>query len=111
MNVQLPTSLTASTATTSISPADRQDAKLKKACTDFESLLVYQMLSKMRSNVEKSTLFGSGEQEETFQGMLDQEYANNIAKTGSMKIADMLYSQMTTKIQNDTKVLPEKIDK
>lgn len=76
-----------------------EDAKLKKACSDFESMLISQMLSKMREATPKTDLFGSGEEEGIFQNMMDQEIAQNIAKTDSMQIGEFLYKQLSENIK------------
>jgi len=85
-----------------ITQATKEDAKMRKACQGFESMLVYQMLSKMRQSVQKSDLFGSGEQEDTFQGMMDQKLADHIAETRSMGIGDAIYNQMTHRYNSKT---------
>jgi peptidoglycan hydrolase FlgJ len=84
------------------------DKALKKACHEFESLLVSQMLHKMRDTVPKSTLFGSREKEEMFQSMLDDEMAKDMSNSGSLKIADLLYQQLGG---NTAKVSGEGVDK
>ena len=61
-----------------------EDVKLRKACKDFESLLVQQMLSKMRASIPKSDLFGSKDKEEIFQSMLDEEYAKELSESNSL---------------------------
>lgn len=71
-----------------------EDPKLRKACRDFESLLVQQMLSKMRASIPKSDLFGSKDEEEIFSGMLNEEYAKSLSETGSLGLGDMLYAQL-----------------
>lgn len=73
----------------------KEDAALKKACREFESVLVAQMLKNMRSSVQKSDLFGSSEKEEMFQGMLDDEIAKDISRTNSFGIAQTLYNQLS----------------
>lgn len=75
--------------------AAKEDAKLKRACQDFESVLVTYMLGQMRNTVQKTDLFGSSEKEDMFQGMLDQETAKDISTNGSMGIADMMYKQLS----------------
>jgi peptidoglycan hydrolase FlgJ len=87
------------------------DVKLKKACRDFESMLVYQMLNKMRQTVEKSNLFGSNEQEKTFQGMLDEQLAAKMSESGAIGIGDIIYNQITGQAKNVAKVFADKIDK
>ncbi len=72
-----------------------EDPKLKKACRDFESLLVQQMLSRMRASLPKSDLFGSKDKEEVFRSMLDEEYAKEVSSSGSLGLADMLYAQFS----------------
>lgn len=71
------------------------DAKLKKACRDFESMLIHQMLKEMRKSVPETDFFGSDKSEQIFTEMIDQEMANSIADTGSMQIAKILYSQFS----------------
>jgi Rod binding domain-containing protein len=86
------------TATSPITArVDSSDDKLKKACRDFESVLVSQMLSQMRSTVQKTDLFGSDDKEEMFRGMLDQEIAKESCKNGTFGLGDMIYAQMTEK--------------
>jgi len=81
-------------------PPDLRDARLRKACREFESLLVAQMLSKMRSAVPKTDLFGSSEKEEFFQDMLDQEIAKQVSQTGTMGIGNLLYIQLSQEKKN-----------
>ena len=83
-------------------PVDKADAKLRKACQEFEALLVAQMLSAMRETVPKSDLLGSRDKEEVFQSMLDQETAVQLSRTGSLKIADMLYTQLSKIVKNES---------
>ncbi len=82
-------------AHTPVAPANKEDIKLRKACQGFEALLVQQMLSAMRQTVEKSDIFGSREKEEVFQGMLDEQMAVEMSRTGSLGLADMLYAQLS----------------
>jgi flagellar protein FlgJ len=71
-----------------------EDVKLRKACKDFESLLVQQMLAKMRASIPKSDLFGSKDSEAIFQTMLDEEYAQEVSDSGSLGLSDLLYTQL-----------------
>ncbi|MHB1191370.1 MAG: rod-binding protein [Armatimonadota bacterium] len=49
----------------------------------------------MRKSVPQSGLFGSGEGESLFREMLDGETAEQIAGTGSMKLAEPMYDQIS----------------
>lgn len=83
-----------STNINTLTTADVQDAKLRKACQDFEAVLIKQMLSKMRDTVPENDLFGSSEEEKIFQEMMDQETAVQIARKGCTGIAEILYRQL-----------------
>lgn len=65
-------------------------AKLKKACSDFESIFMHQMLKEMNKTIDKSGLIHGGQAEEIFSDMLDQERASNM----SIGIGDMLFMQL-----------------
>jgi murein DD-endopeptidase MepM/ murein hydrolase activator NlpD len=73
---------------------DKKDAKLKKACVDFESVFTYEMLKSMRKSIEKCDLFHGGQAEEVYESMLDQELAQNMAGKGSNSISDVMYNQL-----------------
>ncbi|MDI6829048.1 MAG: rod-binding protein [Armatimonadota bacterium] len=75
------------------------DQKLRKACKDFESILIHQLLTIMRQSVPKADLFGDRREEEFFNSMLDEEIAKQISQRNSLGIADILYSQLS-KAQN-----------
>ncbi|NLD38852.1 MAG: peptidoglycan DD-metalloendopeptidase family protein [Desulfatiglans sp.] len=74
--------------------ADQKDAKLKKACIDFEALFTYEMLKSMRKSIEKCDLFHGGQAEEIYESMLDQELSQNMAGKGSNSISETLYNQL-----------------
>ena len=55
-------------------PMDKT-SELYKACVDFESLFIKQMLDVMRKSVKKEGLLDGGMSEEIFTDMLYDEYA------------------------------------
>ncbi len=69
------------------------DAKLKKACSDFEAIFIKQMLDSMRKTVTKSGLMDGGMAENIFEDMLYDKYAEKMSKTGNFGIKDILYKQ------------------
>jgi murein DD-endopeptidase MepM/ murein hydrolase activator NlpD len=73
---------------------EKKDAKLKKACDDFEAVFTYEMLKSMRKSIEKCDLFHGGQAEEIYESMLDQELAQNMAGKGSNSISEILYNQL-----------------
>jgi peptidoglycan hydrolase FlgJ len=73
----------------------KEQARLKKACQDFESIFLNYMLSKMRESVPKDDLMGGGNAENIYRGMLDEELSKQIAAGGGMGLGNMLYRQLS----------------
>ena len=69
--------------------------KMKQACSDFESILIKQMLDSMRKTVQKTSLLGGGMAEDIFEDMIYDEYAKKMSKTGDFGIKDILYKQLS----------------
>jgi flagellar protein FlgJ len=79
----------------SLNSAKKKEVKeLKKACKDFESIFMHQMLKEMRKTVNKTGMIHGGQAEEIFSDMLDQERA----KSMSIGIGDMLFLQLSKAI-------------
>ncbi|MEW6426961.1 MAG: rod-binding protein [Thermodesulfobacteriota bacterium] len=78
--------------------ADRmKEDVLKKACRDFEALLIEQMIATMRSSVPKGGLMDGGFAEEMLQPMQDERMAKELAEHGGFGLADAMYRQITTR--------------
>ena len=75
-----------------------KETKLKKACQDFEALVLKQMLEVMRKSVPKDGLFSGGYAEEVFQSMQDDKLAEHLAQSGGLGFADTLYAQLSRQI-------------
>lgn len=80
-----------------IDPLSQDDAALKKACTEFETIFIESVIKAMRKTVPKDGLFSGGFGEDVFQELLDQEIAGQIGGRGGLGIADMLYNQLNAK--------------
>jgi Rod binding domain-containing protein len=74
---------------------EAKDPKLYKACVEFESLFVKQMLNAMRKTVTKGDLLHGGYAEDIFEDLLYDEYSMLMAKTQGFGVADMVYRQLT----------------
>ncbi|RQW85425.1 MAG: hypothetical protein EHM79_11825 [Geobacter sp.] len=87
-----------------------QDAALKKTSQDFESLFIGMMLKSMRSTVGKDSLTGGGHGEEVYRSMLDQEYAQEAARSGTLGLGRTLEEQLVRHIgqseANDSRSKP-----
>ena len=55
---------------------------------DFEAFFISQMLDHMSAGLKSDGLFGGGAGEDTYRGMLNQEYGKVIAKSGGIGLAD-----------------------
>ncbi len=85
-------------------PKERQ--KLKKVCEDFETVFLNYTLQKMRETVPKDDLMGADHGEQIYRGMLDEELAKQMATSGGVGLASMLFRQLTLEDQAKTQPTP-----
>jgi flagellar protein FlgJ len=74
------------------------EKRLYEACQSLESVFINQMLSSMRATIPDNSFIGNSFANETFQGMLFEEYANLMSKTESFGIARVLYNQLSARV-------------
>jgi flagellar protein FlgJ len=67
---------------------------LRKACLEFESMLLYEIVKSMRRTISKSDLLNGGQAEETYEQLLDQELCRSLGGQRGLGIADALYQQL-----------------
>lgn len=77
------------------------EAKLRQACKDMEAVFLNMMWSSMRATVPKSSLTGESNQKEILQSMLDSEMTKNMAQSGGVGLADMLYRQLSATLPQE----------
>lgn len=70
-----------------------REAEVRKACSEFESLFVYQMLKTMRNTVMKSG-FLHGKAEDIYTSLFDQQISTNISQSGGIGIQEILYQEL-----------------
>ena len=75
-------------------PATADRAKEKQALEEFERLFLYQMLKAMRKSVSRAELFGGASQRETYEEMLDDVWAGQMAKSGQLGVAKILETDL-----------------
>ncbi len=84
--------------------AKQDEKELEKACRDFESLFVNYLMQKMRDTVPENSLFGGGQAEKIYTGMLDNEVAKSLSQHRGIGLAAIMYAQMSSMDDNeDTK--------
>ncbi len=64
-----------------------------EAAQDFEAVFISEMLSHMDTQ-EPDPLFGGGQAEATYKGMMNEEYGKQIARAGGIGLADHIKAQM-----------------
>lgn len=80
-------------STLSLPKGDSKE-QLREVATEFEALLAKQMLDSMRSTLNsEGDMFYGGMAQDVFEDMLYTEYSRVFAKSGSLGIAELIYSQ------------------
>ncbi len=85
--------------------ADQKQAlsRLHQAATQLEGVFLEMVMNEMQDTVPKQSLFGpdSGQSEETWQSMLNNERAQAIASSGSLGIGKVLEEQLRNQVLSD----------
>lgn len=68
--------------------------RMKAAAEDYEAVFVSAMVSQMFSGVSTKGPFGGGSAEETWRGLLINEYGKEISKSGGIGLADHIYRDL-----------------
>ncbi len=71
------------------------DKELKKACQDFESIMLSMMYKSMKATITKSDLVEEDAGTEIFESMQDDNLMEQASKTGSLGLAESLYKQLS----------------
>lgn len=74
--------------------AGMNESKARKAAEEFESFFLTQMFEFMSSGIKPDNTFGGGQAETTWRSFLNDQYGRQMAKGGSLGIADMVYDQI-----------------
>ena len=79
--------------------------RLKRACSQFESLFIASMLKSMRKTVEDGGLIRESNEGKIFKSMFDENLALSIADSGGIGLGAMLFEQLNGRDQNIGKQL------
>ena len=85
------------------------EAKLKKACEDFESIFISQMLKEMRKSIPKSGLLDGGDRQDMYISLFDEELSKSLAKRGGIGLGKILYQNVLNQGKNRNPSPPELI--
>ncbi|MEM8796744.1 MAG: rod-binding protein [Pseudomonadota bacterium] len=72
----------------------RFDAEARAKAEEFEANFLSALLRPVFEGLAKDSTFGGGFAEETWSGLLTDEYARSIASSNSLGIADQVYRQI-----------------
>lgn len=76
-------------------------AALKAAAKQFETVFMNMVLKSMRDTVPKDGLMSGGSEEQMFQGMLDQQFAQSMADGKGTGLADLIVKQLSRNLNID----------
>ena len=77
-----------------ISANDLRQAKLERACSDFESIFITYMLKSMRSAVTEDGLLENSNESNIIRSMFDENLALEMAKGKGMGLGKMLFESL-----------------
>ncbi|MEQ8345276.1 MAG: rod-binding protein [Sneathiellaceae bacterium] len=72
---------------------DRNDPAWRQA-VEFEAVFLSEMLSHMFTKTEADEPFGGGSAEQTWNGLMNQQYGKSLANSGGVGIARHVYDQI-----------------
>jgi len=81
----------ATTPNATIAPNDVRQAKLERACSEFESIFITYMLKLMRTAVTEDGLFGNNNESKIIRSMFDENLSLEMAKGKGMGLGKMLF--------------------
>jgi len=79
-----------------------KNAKLHKACADFEGLVLKQLLQLMRESVPQGGLIDDSDAQKMYRTMQDEALAEKLARAGGIGIAEVMYGQISGQLKNTT---------
>ena len=78
------------------------DAKARQQANEFEASFLAALLRPVFEGLAKDNEFGGGFAEETWSGLLTDEYAKGIQSSANLGIADHVYEQLIQLQENTT---------
>lgn len=77
------------------------NSEIDEACSELESLFIFQLLKEMRASIPKSDLVSGGRAEEIYTSMLDNQIAKELSSHGGIGLAALFRHQLAE--NKDTK--------
>jgi len=80
--------------------------KLRDACQKFEAVFISKLWQEMRNTVKKEGYLHS-KQEDQYLSMFDKDFAEKMAASGGIGLADLIYDQLSEKLKNTSRTTLE----
>jgi flagellar protein FlgJ len=74
--------------------ADTDPERLRGAARELEAYFLNVLITEMRKTIPTTPLLHGGKAEEIFQGFLDEELSQELARTGQLGLADYIYESL-----------------
>ena len=84
------------------------EEQIKKAATQFEAMLVNEMLKSMQATVPQGGFLSGSKEESTYQDMFHEALANSIAEHQSIGVKDVIIRDIKATEARQNKALAEK---
>jgi Rod binding domain-containing protein len=89
------------------SMSEHDFSALKEHAQGLEGLFLHTLISEMFSSLETEAPFGGGFAEETWRGMMAEEYSTAFAKAGGIGLADRILSDLIANQSSLPSVSPQ----
>jgi flagellar protein FlgJ len=74
--------------------ADADPVRLKEAAQEIEKYFIQVLMREMRKMTPPDPLMGGGKAEEIFRDFLDEEIAGEMARSGQLGLADLIFDNL-----------------
>lgn len=69
--------------------------RLREKAEELEGVFLNTLVAEMFKGIETDGMFGGGHAEETWRGMLSEQYASEMAKAGGIGVASQIVASIT----------------
>ena len=76
------------------SGADSDPVQLRDAARELEAYFLHVLIREMRKTIPPNPILNGGKAEEIFRDFLDEEMAAELAKSGQLGLADLIYRNL-----------------
>ena len=86
---------------------EQNEAELKDACVQFEELMLGILYKSMKATIQRSELVPEAPGRDIYEQWQDDALMKKIAERGTFGLADMMYKQLSRRMQNAYELIEE----